>query len=229
MIEAEARQSLGYTLPEIDLIRSRIESVKQKNIQMCLKTIYLYAGRISEVVGVNAPSSDPARGPTGKDVRLDEYKGHPVTLFTVRTCKREGLERIIALPLDYELWASQVADYFSEFKPDEPVFAFRRQNVWYYTKHHKVFEGLTYPIEAYRIKHRNKLAINRSRHSRPYNLHAIRHSRASELVKFYGFDGFNLAVYCGWAFGRVAGTTSIMNRYLSLDWHSYFDKLLKSR
>jgi hypothetical protein len=64
---------------------------------------------------------------------------------------------------------------------------------------------------------------------RHYNLYALRHSRATELVKFYGFDGFELCVYIGWILKTGVGITPVAGRYLSLSWQSYFPKLLKKR
>lgn len=60
-------------------------------------------------------------------------------------------------------------------------------------------------------------------------VHALRHLRASELVGFYGFDGFNLATYGGWTYHTLAQTTPIMDKYLSLSWQGHFAKLLKRR
>ncbi|MFZ7137867.1 MAG: hypothetical protein ACOWW1_05565 [archaeon] len=224
------------SLPTIDIVRERIEQVPSKQFRLCLMTAYLYAGRISEVVGQAAPSDyTTARGPRGTDAKLDYYLDgdvdEPCVVFTVRTAKREGIVRKVAVPVNFEPWAKEVYNYFQGFG-DRPVFPFTRQWVGRYVREHGVFEGLTYPIEKYVIVERSgKLKKIRpvSRHMRPYNLHAIRHSRASELVEFYGFDGFNLATYGGWTYKTAARTSGVMGRYLSLGWQSYFPKLLKQR
>jgi len=224
------------SLPNIETIRERIEHIKNEKFKMCLMTTYLYAGRISEVIGrATAGDNTTARGPKGNDVRLDYYQNgehkEPCVVFTVRTAKREGIVRNVALPLDYEPWAEVVYKYFQRFKT-RTVFPFTRQRVGMYVRENQIFDGLTYPIEKYTIVKtvgKLKKVKTKNRHFRRYNLHAIRHSRASELVEFYGFDGFNLAVYGGWTYKTAARTSGVMDRYLSLGWQNYFPKLLKKR
>jgi len=226
------------SLPDVDEVRKRIEQVKDREIRMCLKTVYLYAGRISEVVGASSPSDKTlARGPIGKDVRFDTYVNGPIeepaVIFTVRTAKRNGLRRLVALPLNYEPWAKEVADYFLEFGPSELVFPFTRQKVSMYAREKGIFDGLIYPIEEYRISVDGSI-VKVPSHTRPYTIHAIRHSRTTELVEYYGFDGFNLAAYCGWTLSTSHGmfgmrVPRMVSRYLYLNWQGYFPKLLKKR
>ena len=221
------------SLPNVEEVRKRVESIPRKEVRMCLMTAYLFAGRISEVVGHASPKDNTtARGPSGKDAKLDSYRDkEPCVVFSVKTAKRQGLERKVALPLEYESWAEKVYDYFREFG-DDAVFPFTRQKVGMYVDDNEVFSGLTYPIEKYKIcVHQQGVKLEKvvDRHMRPYTLHALRHSRASELVDFYGFDGFNLASYGGWTFRTLARTTVTMDRYLSFSWQSYFEKLLKKR
>lgn len=224
----------SLSLPNPDLVRQRIESVNREDIRYCLMTCYLYAGRISEVVGIKYPSNHKttARGPHGSDVAKDFYlaglKRIPCVVFNVRTAKRKGKERKIALPLNpvYEPWTKLLYEYFKS-KGDEPVFPFTRQEVWVHSK--TAFEGLTYPIETYTIKH-GEVKIKVDDHIRPFRLHALRHLRATELRERYQFDGFDLASYCGWRLGTIVPQISrTMERYLSLGWASYFPKLLKKR
>lgn len=56
-------------------------------------------------------------------------------------------------------------------------------------------------------------------------LHALRHLRATELVQKFGFEGKDLASYCGWTL-RAMGFPSMADIYLSLSWRSYFPELL---
>jgi len=222
------------SLPNPELIRQRIESVRQENIRFCLMTCYLYAGRISEVVGVKYPSDTKtvARGPHGSDVVKDVYmaglKRIPCAVFNVRTAKRGGKERKIALPLNptYEPWTKPLYEYFKS-KGGDVVFPFPRQQVWAHSK--VAFEGLTYPIETYPTK-QGGVKIKVADHIRSFRLHALRHLRATELRERYQFDGFDLASYCGWHLGTIVPQISrTMERYLSLGWASYFPKLLKKR
>ena len=54
-------------------------------------------------------------------------------------------------------------------------------------------------------------------------------ARATELVEFYGFDGFNLSIYGGWTLKSMVGVSGAVECYLSLSWQSSFPKLLKKR
>jgi hypothetical protein len=236
------------SLPNPDLVRQRIESVNQEQIRFCLMACYLYAGRISEVVGVKYPSDTKteARGPRGSDAVKDVYmaglKRIPCVVFNVRTAKIKGKERKVALPFNpaFEPWTKPLYEYFKA-KGDQLVFPFPRQEVWAYSK--TAFEGLTYPIDKYsvladasvvktsiRLTKTGKPVIDVPEHNRPFRLHALRHLRATELRETYQFDGFDLASYCGWRLSTIVPQISrTMERYLSLGWASYFPKLLKKR
>lgn len=220
------------SLPTVDEVRKRISQVPDEDGRFCLMAIYLFDARVSEVVSRKCPSDlhTNARGPRGVDVRRDLFGAEDlVALFSLKTAKRGGLKRVCALPMnkEYEPWTLPLFNYFFE-KGSKPVFPFIRQYVGKVAR--ESFKGLKYPIERY-VLVKKTLGIKKviDAHSRPFNVHALRHLRASELVEVYGFDGFNLAVYGGWTFHTMAGTTSIMDRYLSLSWQSYFPKLLRRR
>jgi hypothetical protein len=88
---------------------------------------------------------------------------------------------------------------------------------------------MSYPIERYRVYDDFGVKKEVDKHARPFTLHALRHLRATELVEYYGFDGFNLSIYGGWTLKSAIGVSASMERYLSLSWQSYFPKLLKKR
>jgi len=221
------------SLPDVDVLRRRIERISDKEMRLCLMACYLWAARIKEVVGKILPGDRSglpiARGPVGSDARLDHYNGCEIALFNVYTEKREGKKRIIALPINHESWAFPLYEHFEQKPKDERVFPFSRQDVWRYQKENKVFNGLNYPIERYVIWKDGKLDQVVDKHIRAYTLHALRHSRATELVEYYGFDGFNLATYGGWTYQTMTKISSVMERYLTLGWQSYIAKLLKKR
>lgn len=220
----------ALSLPSVAEVRTRIESIPSTSIRLCLEAAYLLgAARISEICG-QANWKEKAYGPKGTDARLDRYGRHKVAVFAMKTAKRQGKPRPIALPLEpqYEPWSQQLYDYFKQAKTD-CVFPFTRKVPWRYVTKARTFEGLTYPIERYTVWKNGQLAKTVDRHTRPFKLHALRHLRASELVDFYGFDGFNLATYGGWTIKSALGTTGIFDRYVSLGWSSYFPKLLKKR
>jgi len=49
-------------LPSVDEVRKRIMTVEEEKIRYCLMTVYLFAGRISEVVGRKNPADDSVAG-----------------------------------------------------------------------------------------------------------------------------------------------------------------------
>lgn len=214
------------SLPTVHEVRKRIEGISNESLNMTLRTAFLYAGRISEVVGKVSPSdSTVARGPRGTDASFDQIDGHDAVLFKVRTAKRKGLERVIALPTECESWALPLYEYFKEAKT-QFVFPFTRQKIWRDAT--PFFEGFQCPIEEYKITGHNKV----ERHIRAFTLHSLRHLRATELRRFYHFHVDELAAYCGWKLGSVQrGLTSVMERYqdLSADYLDYFPKLLRKR
>jgi len=218
------------SLPSVDVVRERIEQVESEPIRFCLMACYLWAGRVKEVVGVVLPgdkSGKPlALGPVGSDVRIDNFGENQAILFNVYTEKRDGLKRVIALPEQYEPWAKPLHEYFLKAGKNK-VFPFSRQKAWRLGK--VAFEELKYPIEKYVIWKNGELVKTVDRHTRPFNLHALRHLRATELVEYYGFNGFELATYCGWTMRTTVGVSGQFDRYLSLNWQSYFSKLLKAR
>jgi len=226
------------SLPDVDIIRERIQQVPDKDMRMCLTCLYLYAGRISEVIGEAYSTDDTiARGPRGTDATQDRYvigeNREEAVIFTVHTAKRNGLLRKIGIPTRYEPLATPLFEYFKEFGRDK-IFKFTRQDAWRYQKEHKIFQNLTYPIEKYTIWRNGQLVKTVETHEKAYGLHAIRHTRATELVESYGFDGFNLAAYGGWTISTSQAmfgvqTPRVFSRYLYLNWQGYFPKLLKRR
>lgn len=213
-------------LPPPAEVRRRIDAVEDDGIRNCFRTAYLYAGRISEVVGAGYFADIP-RGPKGSDVRMESYElgpiKEPAVVFTVRTAKREGKPRLVGLPVNYEPWALPLYDYFQEHG-DDFIFPFTRQVAWEAAK--KTFDGLSYTIEPYHW-HRQGGTVVVERHLKPFTDHALRHLRASELVEFYGFDGVDLGIYGGWTLRTAARMPTMVDRYLELGWQRYFPKLLK--
>ena len=226
------------SLPNVNVVRARIEKVDREDVRTCLMCGYLFCARVSELVSKVSPSDvdhTTPRGPNGSDVRRESFELGPikenVAVFTVSTAKRDGVERLVALPFSekYEPWTSLVYEYF-QAQGSKPCFPFTRQKVWLSSKH--VFKGLTYPIDRYTsIESNNGKKIRKTvdRHMKPFRTHALRHIRASELVDRYGFDGIDLSIYGGWTLRSMVGVGSSMERYAHLRWQKYFPKLLKER
>ena len=217
----------------MSLVRKRIAQTYPEEARYCLMSAYLFCARVSEVVGRICPSdrvNTEARGPKGSDVRLDNFVLGPikegVAIFTVKTAKREGLERSIALPLNprYEPWTESLYKYFKSHG-DRKVFPFTRQKASRYAS--KAFEGLTYPIYKYKIWENGKVKDEPKKHSKPFATHALRHLRTSELIEYYGFTGADLSIYGGWTLQNTLAVGSAVGRYAHLNWRQYFPKLLK--
>jgi len=182
------------------------------------------------MVGDTYPNQNPAYGPKGTDMRIDSFNNEQVAIFSIKTAKRAGRVRLIALPLnpEFEPWTNLIVTKFQEQGVNH-VFPFTRQAVSRYVKLEEVFKDLTYPIERYSIK-KDGVVTKVKAHVRSFALHALRHLRTTELVEVYGFDGFNLSAYGGWTIKTATGAqTTMFDRYISLNWQSYIPKLLKKR
>ena len=209
-------------LPSVEDIRTRIDSVKEIKYRNALRYEYLICGRVSEVCG--------KWGPIGTDAQIVEFDGEEAVLFTVKTAKRKGKLRPVALPLKYEPWARALVGWF-EYRGKEKAFPFCMRSLQRVASN--LFDGLQYPIEQYG---------EREAHWNPVCTHALRHIRAlQDLLCFYGFDGLDLAIYGGWSSQSVESRLpGIASRYLHLIGNTvntklmtslaskYFPKLLKS-
>jgi len=226
------------TLPEVETVRKRIESAAKEEAKFCLMAAYLFCARASEIIGATnrydvAYNQTVARGPTGQDVKLETFELGDIkakaAIFTVRTAKRDGKIRKIALPLEktFEPWTEPLYNYYLEHGNDK-VFPFTRQKAWEYAQ--ETFSGLSYPIERYNKYNPEDPKPKPVRaHNKPFRTHALRHLRATELIETFGFTGFDLSVYGGWTLRSMVGVGSAMSRYAHLDWRRYFPKLLKKR
>ena len=226
------------TLPEVEIVRKRIEAAQKKEAKFSLMAAYLFCARASEIIGDTnnydvSHNQTLARGPTGQDVKIETFDLGDITteaaIFTVRTAKRDGKIRKIALPLEkkYEPWTEQLYKYFVAHGNDK-VFPFTRQKAWNFAQ--ETFSGLRYPIEKYNLyEPKNPKSKPVKSHMKPFRTHALRHLRATELIETFGFTGFDLSVYGGWTLRSMVGVGSAMSRYAHLDWRRYFPKLLKKR
>ena len=226
------------TLPEVETVRKRIETAAKKEAKFCLMSAYLFCARASEIIGITNSydvihGQTIARGPTGQDVKIETFELGDIkteaVVFTIRTAKRDGKIRKIALPREkhFEPWTELLYNYYREHGSDK-VFPFTRQKAWEYAQ--ETFEGLRYPIEKYNTYDSEDTKTKPVKaHMKPFRTHALRHLRATELIETFGFTGFDLSVYGGWTLRSMVGVGSAMSRYAHLDWRRYFPKLLKKR
>ena len=193
-------------LMSLQEVRSRIENMKNDKLRIIAKFQLLTACRVSEAVGKYAVRKD--------DLVFTNYKGNELALFNLRTAKRQGTLRTIALPVN-QVWLDEIVEYFKNSR-GKKVFKYGESSVTHLLANE--FNGLKYFIERYTLKP-NYIAI--PRHEREMRSHALRHLRLSELVNVYGFDYLDLATFAGW---KMAGMAS---RYVTMAWGRYIDKFLK--
>lgn len=143
-------------------------------------------------------------------------KKTPVAVFKVRIAKQHLDKgeaypyRLIALPLDtkYDPWAQQILDYWHD-AGDHLVFDFSRQDNWDFITHkQKIFDGLFYKIKKYHYWPNGQITEDEEptaclAHPRLYKCHALRHSRADQLIRKYLFDGYDMASFVGWSMGSA--------------------------
>ena len=222
------------SLPEVTEIRSRIQKTNKLQAKYCFMAEYLFCARISEIIGRKCPSdvTTTARELTGNDakqtvVRVGSEK-YDAVIFTVRTAKRYGKERKIALPLDkrYEPFTEGLFNYVSQFSSNH-VFPFTRQKAWKYAE--EIFGNLRYPIESYKPFLNGEAQELVKEHLKPFRTHALRHLRATELIEVYDFTGVELSLYGGWTLRSMVGVGSALGRYSHVQWRKYFPKLLIAR
>lgn len=198
-------------MPEVKEIRERIQNISRTWIRLGLQYQYLTASRVSEVCGKWAIK--------GKDFWTTTYEDNEVIIFNVRSAKKDGLQRSVALPLtkEFEPWIYEIKEYFEYKKSKKKVFNYTPRTLQNYGS--EAFDGLEYDIAKYKgVK----------RHKRKMNTHALRHIRATELMMIYGFDGIDISIFCGWEMKRFAPAMPDMaKRYIYGQWARYFPKLLK--
>ena len=234
-------------------VRLRIIHATKTSHRLGMMYGFLIAGRVSEIVG-SACKSDvktTPRGPTGRDFEVAEARvngvDYEVVVFNVKTAKRGGIPRAIGVPLDrtQEPWSRPLLEYFEKFSEKEHVFPYTRQDL--FPSAVEVFkDDFVYPIEEYKtqeldldkfnelltnvpdgLKHlvkAPKYLINETkvpRHTRKLRLHgALRHYRLMELTQKFGFNREDRKIYAG-------HTIDVSDRYVHLDWRSYFSKLVR--
>lgn len=80
--------------------------------KMALKYIYLVAGRLAEVYGEHAPRVN--------DVFIHKIEGEDAVIFLVKTARRKGNSRVIAIPRVSDPWAVELYDFFIASSNENP-------------------------------------------------------------------------------------------------------------
>jgi len=127
-------------------IRARIDRIENEKYRLAFMYQYLIAGRIAEVAG--------KYGPHGSDAIATAFDGVPAIMFVVRTAKRKGRLRGVAVPLDekYEPWTRPVFDYVSQAETNYPFMfheKFEHSIRYAQWEAEKAFDGFMWPMIDY--------------------------------------------------------------------------------
>jgi hypothetical protein len=138
-------------------------------------------------------------------------------MFTVRTAKRGGMERAVAVPLHHDPLTKGVVDLWD--KTGENPWQWNRGQALYQA--HKIFSGLGYIVED-----QKKGDVKTPKHLKPCGNHAMRHFRTQELMLKYDFSDRDLMQFFGWT-ARNIGINPMIVRYAALKWQNYYPKLVR--
>lgn len=203
---------MSITEPDSEILRSRLGELDENCIKgLGLKAQFLWGCRRSEVCGKWAILN--------QDIRFDYFNGHDIVIFYLKTAKRGGKVRPIALPKN-ESWVPEIVDLFTD--SFGKVFPFSDKTL--YREALETYKGLEYQIDRYIINYETKEVIDT--HNRQAATHFGRHLRAKELVMKHHFTPIQLAYYMGWSLGKSVGGSSMMDKYIALQWQDYIPKLL---
>ena len=187
--------------------------------------LLISGSRVSEAVAeaqpgddANTPKHRPARnyGVYLTMSRVPHELGE-AALFTVRTAKRGGMERAVAVPLEHDPITRGVVDLWE--KTDGNPWQWNRGQALYQA--HKLFAGMGYVVEE-----QGRGAAKVEKHLKPVGNHAMRHFRTQELMLKFDFSDRDLMQFFGWT-ARNIGINPMIIRYAALKWQNYYPKLTR--
>lgn len=133
-------------LPTVTEVRTRINKMDTqirhgKIYQNAFRFLYLTAGNISEVTGKYAP--------LGSDAITTDIAEEEAVIFPIKTARRKGRIRPVALPLDYkyEPWSKILLNWFSVHENAHPFGGLSMRAVQRISS--QIFQGLMWPVEQY--------------------------------------------------------------------------------
>ena len=215
--------SIGFSA-----FRERVDQILSRGDSVLIKTLYLTASRVSEILTKVNPSElelgkTKAYGIYLKwDLQDFEWQGRveKALCITEAVAKRKRrtksgkspdmVYKVIALPTSqaYEPWSLDLLEYLLAHKTLS--FDLTRKRVWQIVKN-------------------NLGDLDPDIHP-----HSLRHYRLTHLVTEYGFtDPFSIAYIAGWTFKTTLGNLGMasasgqLDVYLHMAWRNYFPKLLK--
>jgi len=208
-------------VPEMTEFRAAVDRIKNRRDSILIKALYLLALRVHEIATKTCPSLMSMTRPLGQYIKLSIHRGYrynnkeiPIGLFKCPVLKRKPkskkkklVYKIVALPCDpvYEPWALDLLRWIKN--------------------NGKLGFDLT-AIQINRIVKKHLSILDPKVHT-----HSLRHWRATHLLTYYNFDGWDLCAYMGWAFRSLYGKMNMpigkSDIYVHLSWKRYFPKLLK--
>ncbi len=218
------------TARHIKATRQLIDSVTDPKKRFALRLLYLTGARASELAGRPVNTDDIAYGIQAKDVKKGNYRMpdgtvEDLVLINIRILKKripnevpidERRERypkrIVALPLKYEPWASNILAVANSVKdPSKFLIPNTRKEIWQWI---------------------SEVGLQGWKDKNGYNLkNPLRHIRANHLISYYQFTPIQLVTYFGWGhqtLGNITGqaTSPMLDWYLNLSWQGYIMQLM---
>jgi len=126
-------------IKRIDDMPSKKE--KDEKYRNAFRYLYLIAGWVSQIAGDYEPK--------GSDATLVNIDGVKAVMFPVKTARREGRIRPVAIPINpyYEPWAESLYVWFKRNEDENPFGGLSMRS--YQRQASIVFDGLEWPIEKY--------------------------------------------------------------------------------
>lgn len=209
--------------PQPTEIRKDIENISGKKVRIAHIYQFITGTRVSEVCGKWAIRLQDVNTAVFYD-RVNS-KRYPAMIFSQRSAKIGGQQRIIAIPMNsrFEPWIEQLAKYIESRKdqglPSARIFRVATRTMKLHSQ--QAFSTRDLWIEKYK---------DVPGHWKGFSNHGLRHIRKEQLELEYGFDGMDLTAFFGWTLNTIPGMPRMARRYGSniyRNWARYFPKLLK--
>jgi integrase len=223
-------EELGKMVQSVDFTKMRavIEHIPNKRDRVLIKTLYLTAARVSEIV-TKVGAYDLEHGKSkayGKYLTfkiehfpVNRRKTEPVLVITEATAKRKlktkeqqeqgYIPKVIALPCNpvYEPFTQELLKWIQA----QGTLSFPITRSW-----------------VYKIVQRHLRRLDPK-----VRTHSLRHWRITHLAEKYQFDPYDLSAYAGWSlqhgFAATGGVpvSPKIDVYMHSAWQKYLSKLLK--
>jgi len=220
------------TVPDFVEFRSFVDTkVPKLRDQILIKTLYLCAARVSEVITrvTEGELQKNLTKPYGRGMTVEvvkDYRRNPAVLSEkpqiiaviktpVAKRRKNPVKKSIALPCNpqYEPWTIDILRWALDHQK-QLSFPLNRFSVW------RIVSKNLKPILDPMRKALREIP-NKEKYLNPW-----RHWRLTHLADIYGFDSYDLTLVSGWTFKTSLMTGAPIDSYLHLDWRRYLPKLL---